>query len=1536
MKMFSSGNKMLSLTLSLVLLISLLPISSFSSPTLAAADSAMQGGKRFEQVRNELIEYRTETTKTFANPDGSYTTEIAETPLHYRNESGTWAPINNTLVPDVATNTLVNKSNAYQVFFQKQNLQQQLVKVNMNNMSVSMEPARTTDGLTTGYAVKQSASHAKSHGNQVIYPDLYDGVDLRYSLGNRKIKEDIILKNKPTSTTPTQFSFQLNMKGLDVTQDADGRIFLKNSKTGETVFFIDLPYMYDSNVPSGYKKLVNTEDAPEGAISYDVEMKLIQRGENYHIDLIPDRAWLESSERVYPVVIDPTLIRFQPGSSGIDTNLRSWYPTKTGGTDTGLGVGLYKDATQSNVIRSLLKFDISSIPEGALILNSKLNLWLSSVSNDTSIDVTAHKMSHSWTENGANWNTYDGYYSWKTKGGDFVSTPADTVGGISSLTDLSINYKWDMTDLVKSWKGGAANYGILLKSSAEGTATYKKFISSDDAYNPNNHPLLAVTYYPASRLGIEDHWTYDVTELVGGKSYTNITTGNNIVQFGDLALKGRGGLGMAFVRTYNSKSVDDSPLGYGWTFTGRESILESREQNKLIYTDADGTAHTFSYDAATNTYTPPAGTYFKMVRTTDYRGWFNGYELTYKNGLAFRFDKEQDYELNVTTGKLLWIQDRNGNRINYGYNTAGQLTTITDPSGRQVNLSYFTSGRIASITDYAGRKTTYGYDANGNLSSVHAYVNATNYRRTQLVYDDNHRLLTVIDPKGRKTDFTYTNELLVKVQKPYGEGTEADLSTRPGTVYAYDLANYTATATNRNGYTTTFFSNPDYVVTKMVDPLNRAVSIEMDADYNPIKLIDAKGHIYTNTFDSNGNLTKTLDSMGNTTLSTYDAHNNITSRTDELGKKTTYTYNSAGNLLSITRPMLEKITYEYDTYGNRTASIDANNNRTTYTYDTNVVNMTKLTNPAGQVTTLTYDSADRITSIIDPNGHVTYKQYNWLNELENLEKKESVSDAAPQIALDPKYDSNGNTMSISDTVNTVNKVTDYDHTGTNKIKLQQTVGAVEPQVQYGYDANENLTSWQPNDLSWGRNLQFAYDGADQLLEVKDMASQAVIANYGYDNNGNLTSMQRTSQADGILLTNEYDSVNRLTNIQYTKNGVTVAGYAYTFDAGGRIVSAADHTGAKSTYTYDDNGRLQGYSDSTGTTLYTYDASGNRVSKQAPNGSTTYTYNDLNQLITRSGADGSLSYLYNPKGELTDKGTTHLDWNIDGKIIKVINENGNMVEFVYNAIGQRIEKIVKDQTGTITRHLRYQYEDATGQLISETDLITNLTISYAYDAYGMRLSQSQKGNTYYYVYDAHGSVSGLTDNSGQFVVQYQYDPWGNLLNKTGTLANPFTYSGYYYDEETKLYYLINRYYDPQDGRYLSRDAYESDFGNLYLYTGNDPVNYDDPDGNFRILIRAFFKWIFKSGSKIVFKYDDKIAKQMGKRGWTDDLIEDTLNKPHKTKAWTDTRHQKDGTKKNEPATAYIRKDGSYVVRNNNTGEIVQISNRNDPNWIAPWD
>lgn len=94
----------------------------------------------------------------------------------------------------------------------------------------------------------------------------------------------------------------------------------------------------------------------------------------------------------------------------------------------------------------------------------------------------------------------------------------------------------------------------------------------------------------------------------------------------------------------------------------------------------------------------------------------------------------------------------------------------------------------------------------------------------------------------------------------------------------------------------------------------------------------------------------------------------------------------------------------------------------------------------------------------------------------------------------------------------------------------------------------------------------------------------------------------------------------------------------------------------------------------------------------------------------------------------------------------------------------------------------------------------------------------------------------------------------------------------------------------------------------------------------------------SNTSINYTYDPKkIGKQMGKRGWTEEAIQETLDNPVRTVKTRDTRWLpgSDGPL-DDPATAYYASDGSYVVRNDKTGEITQISNKNDPNWIAPWD
>ena len=83
------------------------------------------------------------------------------------------------------------------------------------------------------------------------------------------------------------------------------------------------------------------------------------------------------------------------------------------------------------------------------------------------------------------------------------------------------------------------------------------------------------------------------------------------------------------------------------------------------------------------------------------------------------------------------------------------------------------------------------------------------------------------------------------------------------------------------------------------------------------------------------------------------------------------------------------------------------------------------------------------------------------------------------------------------------------------------------------------------------------------------------------------------------------------------------------------------------------------------------------------------------------------------------------------------------------------------------------------------------------------------------------VIALIDDAGETVVEYKYNSWGKILSITGSKAgtsgkiNSFRYRGYYYDEETGMYYLKNRYYDPEIRRFISADSYISGFNSTIL-------------------------------------------------------------------------------------------------------------------------
>ena len=135
---------------------------------------------------------------------------------------------------------------------------------------------------------------------------------------------------------------------------------------------------------------------------------------------------------------------------------------------------------------------------------------------------------------------------------------------------------------------------------------------------------------------------------------------------------------------------------------------------------------------------------------------------------------------------------------------------------------------------------------------------------------------------------------------------------------------------------------------------------------------------------------------------------------------------------------------------------------------------------------------------------------------------------------------------------------------------------------------------------------------------------------------------------------------------------------------------------------------------------------------------------------------------------------------------------------------------------------------------------------SYDAAGKPMSLTYNGTRYIYATNIQGDVIAILNTSGNKVVEYTYDAWGNILSVTGSMANtlgqynPLRYRGYIYDHETGLYYLQSRYYNPTWGRFINADSFVSTGqgmlgNNMFAYCTNNPVNNADHSGCYGICV-----------------------------------------------------------------------------------------------------
>ena len=409
--------------------------------------------------------------------------------------------------------------------------------------------------------------------------------------------------------------------------------------------------------------------------------------------------------------------------------------------------------------------------------------------------------------------------------------------------------------------------------------------------------------------------------------------------------------------------------------------------------------------------------------------------------------------------------------------------------------------------------------------------------------------------------------------------------------------------------------------------------------------------------------------------------------------------------------------------------------------------------------------------------------------------------------------------------------------------------------RFTYDLNDNVEKVDQGNRYRATALEYGYDRDNRAIGVTSgECTEAVF----YDGLGRVVSKalgkifeQRIQygyreRADG----SQSDQLERF-SWQGLQNNYEIH---YQYDANGNITQITDGKG-KIQYTYDTRNQLirEDREADRQTITYAYDKNGNLLRKNR------YEYQPDAAMETLASATPSETKIYRYEGNWKDQLTSYngetiaydamgnptvyrgmeMGWKNSSELTEIVKDQ-TTIRYRYDKEGMRNRKYLSDGTTVL-----YQVQD--GQIIGEQHLREDqekplYEMTFSYDADGTLFSMNCDGKDYYYILNPTGDVIALVDTGWNTVVSYAYDSWGNVTAIEGDQdlgkKNPLRYRGYYWDEETGLYYLASRYYDPEVGRFinaddlsvLSEEKREITDKNLYAYCDNNSIIRKDNEGD----------------------------------------------------------------------------------------------------------
>jgi RHS repeat-associated protein len=823
----------------------------------------------------------------------------------------------------------------------------------------------------------------------------------------------------------------------------------------------------------------------------------------------------------------------------------------------------------------------------------------------------------------------------------------------------------------------------------------------------------------------------------------------------------------------------------------------------------------------------------------------------------------------------------------FSYDANKNLKTITDMGGYSSSFTYDINVYLKSIASAAG---TWGF----TIEPADLVLSVPSYPAPGAPMGDNYRVTITNPVGGKEEYFyssdwgqghyvspdqyvpyldATTNNLTMAKKIAYsypftvtlkGQIETISSPTHSGLTYTYDASGNVLTKTDQSGHVTSYTYNAMGRLTSVIDPKGTVTNLTYAANNVDLTGITNSLGVMAVTYNSAHDVTASTDRMGNTVSYAYNTYGQLTTATDPLNIATNYLYDANHFLTSVTRNGTTLKSFTYDTVGRKKTFTDENGFTVTLAYN-NLNDVTKVTYPDGKFITVNYSAVTPhlVTLVTDRAGRTLQYGYNLLQQLTQV-----VNAELDTVTFE--RDGNGNTTKLSDTNGNstsfaydagdrLQTKTYADGTYVTYTYTADNLPSQDEGVSFTYDENRNITSY-------GTGGTFAYDSFNRrstMQQYDDITQATTGYTYAYDANSRVTSIDGPLDNDtisflydakgrtiglsvqgGQAVTYTYDALDRVTGI-----AGPAGAYTYTYAAASSLPQKLTRPGGSYTeYQYDIMKRLTSVANKTSagavisSYVYTYNGqdlrAGETITGGAPTGSfdyesATFTTNNLNQILTATGPYATVTYSYDTNGSMNREemsgGSDRFFSFRDNRLYRASQTKDTY--YSYNGDDFLIKKQVKN--GALVEN-ETRYVRLGALVLQERDdanaVIREYTWGPGAGGIGGLLNLAQSGQNYSYLYDGKGNVTSVINSSQAVAAAYSYDPFGNLMAKTGTLNQPYRFSTKPYDENTGLYYYGYRFYQPSIGRWLNRDPLRERGGmNLYGFVGNNPVSNVDPYG-----------------------------------------------------------------------------------------------------------